>query len=100
MVSFYKATSKQDMKAVFPIQKVEPISEEPTKEWLMKTNKKLVRCVKTQGTDHGSLGFFVLPANVYSQMTTIPPGSIRQPLNTPFIEVNMTLEVIEATKLE
>lgn len=76
------------MKSAFPIQKVEPISGEPTMEWLMDTNKKIVKCTKKQDTDHGPLRFFflVLPANVYFQITTINPGSIRQPLNTLVLE--------------
>ena len=102
MASFYNSTSKQDMKADFPIQKIEPISGEPTMEWLMATNKKLVRCAKTQATDHGPLGliFIVLHPNTYAQMTTMPVGNIMQPPNAPIIRAEMNSAAIEATKLE
>ena len=102
MASFYKSTSKQDMKAAFPIQKTEPITGEPTMEWLMATNKKLVRCAKTQAKDHGPLGliFIVLHPNTYAQMTSMPVGSIMQPPNALIIRAEMTTAAIEATKME
>ena len=102
MASFYKSTSKQDMKAALLIQNIDPITGEPTMEWLMATNKKLVRCAKTQATDHGPLGliFIVLHPNTYAQMTTMPVGNIMQPPNAPVIAAEMNAAAIEATKLE
>ena len=44
----YKPTPKKDMKAAFPIKKLEKIEKEPDITWFMKTNKKLQACAKTQ----------------------------------------------------
>ena len=97
----FKPTNKKDMKAAFPIDRLDKVDCEPDIHWFMKAHKQLQECAKTQTSAFSSLGLIFLTCSpqTYATMTTEPYTQVRSPDKIPNLTAGMTDHEREQRKI-